>query len=292
MKVAHYITVIFLALFMGYVGARMAPSDNTAQTEIKKETAYERVLRTGVLRCGYAMWPPLVLNKDPNTGELRGIAKDIIETAAKNLSLKVEWTTETGWGDFPQGLNDGRFDVFCGTVWQSAAKARQIRYLSPMFYNPVYAYVRADDIRFDTGFKKLNDPQFKISGQDGEVSEFIAHNFFSKAKYVGQPQMSELGLIFMNVANKKADIVFNVPDIADDFMKNNPDTLKRVSSEPFMLSGTAYGVAMNEVNLQQMLDSAIIEMINNGTLNKILDDNQAPADQFLRVSQPYQTVNE
>ena len=275
---------------MGYVGAKFAPHQSSV-VDTKKETAYERVLRTGLLRCGYAMWPPLVLNKDPNTGELTGIAKDIIETAARNLSLKVEWVEETGWGDYPQGLNNGRFDVFCATSWQSSAKAREIRYTAPMFYNPVYAYVRADDKRFDNGFDILNDPQYKISGQDGEVSEFIASRFFPKASYVGQPQLSELGLIFLNFATGKADIVFNAPDTADDFITKNPNTLKRVSIDPFMLSGTAYSVAMNEANLQQMLDSAILEMINNGTLNAILDNHKAPRDQFLRVAQPYQTVN-
>jgi ABC-type amino acid transport substrate-binding protein len=292
MKAAHYITVVFLALIMGYVGAKFGQSGSATQAEVKKETAYERVLRTGVLRCGYAMWPPLVLNKDPNTGELTGIMKDTIEEAAKNLNLKVEWVEETGWGTYPEGLKSGRFDAFCAGNWRSAAKGREIRYTVPVFYSPVYAYVRADDTRFDNGFKILNDPQYKISGQDGEYSELVARKHFPKATYVGQPQMSELGLIFVNVADGKADIVFNAPDVADGYTKNNPGKLKQVSSEPYAVGSTSYTVAMKEVDLQHLLDTALIELIESGMMDKILEKNKAPTDQFLRVAQPYQTVNE
>ena len=46
-----------------------------------KESAYERVLRTGVLRCGYIAYPPHLI-VDPATGTISGISHDIIEEAA------------------------------------------------------------------------------------------------------------------------------------------------------------------------------------------------------------------
>jgi ABC-type amino acid transport substrate-binding protein len=288
MKAIHYFFVAIIALAMGYAGNFLAPQKEVVQ--VKKETAYERVMRTGVLRCGYAMWPPLVMNKDPNTGELSGVGKDIIEAAAKNLSLKVEWTEESGWGNYPTALNSGRFDVFCAIAGQSAAKGRETRYTVPLFYAPVYAYVRTDETRINEALSNLDDAAFRISGQDGEVSELIAHNYFPKAIYVGQQQLSELGQIFMNVATGKADIVFNAPDVAEDFMSKNPDKLKRLSAKPFQTYSLTYAVAMNEENLQQMLDSALIELHNNGLIEKILNTHDAKADQFLRVMQPYQTA--
>lgn len=284
-SIIRFFAAIGLALAVGYIGALLAQPSQPRQA-VADETAYQRILRTGVLKCGYALWPPLVLNKDANTGQMSGLAKDIIETAAKNLKLKVQWVEETGWGSWIEGLKNGRFDVFCGTAWQSAAIGREVRYTVPVFYNPVYAYVRADDTRFDKGFDILNDPAIRISGQDGEVSESVARDHFPKAAYIGQPQMSELGLIFMNVAQAKADIVFNAPDTAEAFMNKNPGLLKRVSDTPFEFFSASYAVAMNEVNLQQMLDTALIEMRNNGILEKILKDNNAPADQFLRISVP------
>lgn len=290
MKAVHYLFVAIIALAMGYAGALLAPQKK--DVAVKKETAFERVMRTGVLRCGYAMWPPLVMNKDPNTGELSGISKDIIEAAAKNLSLKVEWTEDSGWGNYPAALNSGRFDVFCAIAGQSAAKGRETRYTIPLFYAPVYAYVRADEARIHESLDNLDDPSFRISGQDGEVSELIAHNYFPKAIYIGQQQLSELGQIFMNVATNKSDIVFNAPDVAQDFMDKNPGQLKRLSNKPFQTYSLTYAVSMNEDDLKQMLDSALVELHNNGIIEKILSEHDAKADQFLRVSQPYQTVNQ
>lgn len=40
-----------------------------AAAETGKESAYECVMRTGTLRCGYILLPP-EMNKDPNTGAL------------------------------------------------------------------------------------------------------------------------------------------------------------------------------------------------------------------------------
>ena len=43
-----------------------------------KESAYERVIRTGIIRCGYFVWPPF-LAIDPNTNKKSGIFFDIVE---------------------------------------------------------------------------------------------------------------------------------------------------------------------------------------------------------------------
>ena len=69
-----YLSFTLLALLMGYAGAWIAMPKTASQVEAKKETAYERVTRTGVLRCGYATWPPNVM-KDPNTGKVSGIIR-------------------------------------------------------------------------------------------------------------------------------------------------------------------------------------------------------------------------
>ncbi len=44
--------------------------------EKMKESAYERVMRTGTIRCGYFLFPPLAV-KNPNTNMLSGITADI-----------------------------------------------------------------------------------------------------------------------------------------------------------------------------------------------------------------------
>lgn len=288
----NLLVVVLVALVAGFVGAYFAPHKGGAVAEAKKETAYERVLRTGVLRCGYAMWPPGVFTKDPNTGKFSGMMYDITEAMAKSLNLKVEWAEETGWTGWIEGLKSGRFDTFCAGVFQNGARGREARFTRPVFYTPVHAFARIDDTRFDQNLDGVNNPSIRISGQDGEISEIIARTLFPKAAYVGQPQISDLTLIFMNVADGKADIVFNGADVAEDYTSKNPGKLKRVTREPFQVFSTAYGVAMGEVNLQQMMDSAIIELQNSGIINKIMKDNNMNPEFFLQVNKPYQVTEQ
>jgi ABC-type amino acid transport substrate-binding protein len=58
-----------------------------------KESAFDRILRTQTIRCGYVVYPPSII-KDPNTGRLSGIFYDITEKMGERLNLKIEWTEE------------------------------------------------------------------------------------------------------------------------------------------------------------------------------------------------------
>lgn len=287
-RFVHYILLIILAIVAGYVGAGFHTGPTTSTVAEKKETAYERVLRTGTLRCGYTVWPPYVMNKDINSGELSGAAKDIIEEAAQNLSLKVEWVEEAAWGTFPEALKAGRFDAMCTPVGVFAHRAREVRFTIPAFYSPIYGYVRADDTRFDNGFEGLNDPSMRISAQDGEGSAMIAQKHFPKATLVSIQQLSDLAQIFLNVTNNKADIVFNTPDAAQGFIDKNPGKLKRVGTQPFETYSIAYSVAMSEPNLQDMLSTALIELQNKDIINRYLNHYDASGELLLHPMKLYQ----
>lgn len=278
---------VLIAVVAGYVGAKFAPHQAAVSDTRKQETAYERVLRTKTLRCGYALWPPIMMSKDVNTGKLDGVFHDMVEELAQKLSLKVEWVEETGWANWIEGLKANRFDMFCAGVWQNGARGREVGFSLPLFYSPVYAYARVDDTRFNNGFAVVNDPSIRVSGMDGEISEVIARTHFPNAQYVGMPQISEISFIFLNVANKKADIVFNEPGVANDFIFNNPGKLKQISEKPFQIFKTAYGVKITENALLQMIDSALIELHNDGITEKILSKYDADPTMYLRISKPY-----
>src|SRR5438309_6353296 len=72
------------------------PRTSTPQGD-KTQNAYDRVVQSGTLRLGYVPYPPGLI-KDPNTKKLTGVFAEVIEEAAKNLGLKVEWAEEVGWG--------------------------------------------------------------------------------------------------------------------------------------------------------------------------------------------------
>ena len=286
----NILTIVIVSALVSFGTYKITSKDNDNNVT-QKESAYDRVLRTGTLRCGYGMWPPSMLVKDVNSGELSGAIYDIIEEMGKNLNIKIEWAEETGWGTWPEGLRSGRFDAFCASAYQTASRGRVVRFTSPLFYNAVQAYARYDDARFDNGIDQLNSPEFKLSTMDGEISAQIASKFFPKAKIVSVPQTSEFDRLLLNVSSGKADIVFNEPSLMNDFITKNPGLLKRVTKKPFQLFSVSFAVDINEANLAEMMDAALTEMQNNGIIEQILTLHHLDSDTFIRLAHPYQSEN-
>ena len=230
--------------------------------------AYERVIKTGVLRCGYAMWGPMAFLKDPNTKEYSGIIPDYLAIMAKNLDLKIEYVEDAGYG--PQaieGLKTGRFDVFCTGMNKNAQRGRVVFYTDTILYSPLYAYVKPNETRFDTSLDLVNDPAVTLSVMDGEASDMIAKNMFPKAKTFAVPQNTEMSLLYSNVAQSKADVVFSEPQPIDAFNKNNPgQALRRVGDRPAMLYTIGMTVDNDEPKLQSMLNNALMELQASGQI--------------------------
>jgi len=89
--------LIVIPLFSGC----SLPSNKSSNNETN--SLYQRVIKSGTIRCGYGMFPPYCM-KDPNTGKLSGIFVEILNEAGKNLGLKIDWSEEVGWANIIQGI--------------------------------------------------------------------------------------------------------------------------------------------------------------------------------------------
>ncbi|MFZ2620647.1 MAG: transporter substrate-binding domain-containing protein [Alphaproteobacteria bacterium] len=274
-----------LALLATFVGVKVfAPAGGAAAAQ---ETAYERVMRTGVLRCGYMSWPPYTV-VNPNTGEPEGAMRELVDDAGKRLGLKVEWVEQIGFGEVVTALNAGRFDATCTPVWINAERGKHISFLTPLFYNGVYAYVRQDDMRFDADISLANQPSVHISTQDGTSADVIARRDFPLAQRFSIPQSADITGIFLNVANKKADIVFNDASVGKEFIRNNPNTLKQVGVAPYLVLPAALTIAMGEPDLRDMLNAVFTEMQSQGVIDRVIRKYEQDRNVVLTPAKPYQ----
>jgi len=248
------------------------------------KNAAERVIDSGVLRCGYATSPP-VLVKDANTGKLSGSDYEIVEAIGKKLNVKVEWTEEVGWGNFIEGLRANRYDMMCGSLWPDDARIKFLSLTRPVYYDQMLAYARMEDKRFDGNIEKINDPKIKIAVIDGDASATFARQRFPKAEILSLPQTSVVADMFLSVTTKKADVIFMDPVRVAIYEKQNSGKIHRVSGvEPVNVIGTSYGVKAGEFHLRDMVDRALGELINNGTVERLLaetsKDLKAPKKDF------------
>ncbi|HOO50177.1 MAG TPA: transporter substrate-binding domain-containing protein [Alphaproteobacteria bacterium] len=233
------------------------------------EPAYNRVVESGVIRCGYAISPPVMV-KDPNTGVLSGLDVDLWTEIGKELGLKIEWAVEVGWGSFIEDLRSGRVDAFCSSLWSDPARAKFLSLTSPLYFTYADAYVRADDFRFDGDLSKINDPAIKIPAVEGDVSVAMAQNGFPLAGIDYLPQSASLSEMFMSVLTKKSDVLFVDQSMLSALDKNNQGKIRKVENVPHVFTfANYYGVLAGEYQLRDMINMALRTIKNDGRLEKL-----------------------
>jgi len=263
---------------------------NSAASAASQNTLV-KAISSGVIRCGYVVYPPGLI-KDPNTGKISGIFPEVLEKAAANLGLKVEWTEEVGWGTMVEGLNSGRYDMIGSPVWPTSQRIRVADFTHPIFYGGAEAFVREDDTRFDNGLEILNDPQYKIATTDGEVTDSIAQQDFPKATRVSLPQLTDISQLLLTIADGKADVTFAEPHIAYEFMKNNPGKLKAaLPGKPVRLSPNTMMLSQSDFVFRRVIDLAVSELQNNGVVDQILKKYEPFPGAFYRNASPIQPTS-
>lgn len=254
----------------------------------EKETAFDRVLKTQTIRCGYIVYPPYFI-RDINTNKMSGIFYDLMEEIGKNSGLKIEWVEEVGYDSIFTALDTGRFEVFAGGLWPSAERAKAGYFGMPAFYSGIMAWGRNEEKRF-SHLDEINDSSVRIAVLDGSMEDLIARMHYPKAQRVSLPQMTSFVLNFQNIVDKKADVTFAEPSVVHEFMEKNPKTIKRLGSgKPLRIFANSLAVGRGEVDLKQFLDVAMQELIFSGEIDRILTRYEKERGLFLRAGNPYQT---
>ena len=251
------------------------------------DSAYERIMHTGTIKCGYIVYPPQ-LSKDPNSGKLSGLAYELMEKMGHDLSLKIEWTEEVGSATWMEGLNGGRYDVLCNTSWATTVRAPRILATVPAYFTAVNAYTRKDNHRFDKDISLANAANVKIATIDGATSAAIATGSFPRAETFSLPELSDFSLLLLNVSTGKADLTFSEASQFVDFDKKNPGLLRNITPDkPVRLVQNTFFVGGDEHRLVAMLNLALQNLHNEGYVDTLLDKYEAQPGVWRRVARTY-----
>ncbi|MFZ2620317.1 MAG: transporter substrate-binding domain-containing protein [Alphaproteobacteria bacterium] len=262
-----------IALLASFVGVKVFMPSGAATAA--KETAYARVMRTGVLRCGYYFWEPFMY-KDIKTGAILGVNNDFIQEIGKLLGLKIEWVAEADMATIAQDLKTNKYDAFCTSIWPNAARFNNMLLTQPEVYSAAYAFVRADDTRFDGNLNKINDKSVTIAIFDGDFTEDVAKQSFPQAKTFSMPVNGTGGDMLVALANGKADIAIVDLGIYHQFSKNNPNKIRPIDGvRPVRIFGEHLAVPLGEFQLKNMLDMAIATLNQNTVFADILKTYEA-----------------
>lgn len=274
--------VMMLVLLLG-VGISTARADDT------KLSSYDRIKKTGVIRCGYLIYAPYI-TQDPNTGKLGGVTVDMMEAIGKELGYKIEWTEEVSMTTAFEAMDTGRYDMACIPFWLTGQRIKVSAPTRPLYYDGGFAVVRQDDNRFDKDtYNRINSDDIKISIQEGNAFRTFIDKDFPKAKVTEQMALTDPLLQLQDVMAKKADVAFAEMSLYKVFEKNNPGVLKLATTDPFVVMPAALWVPVDDFKLKALLDNTIEILQSNGTFASILK-SYGGREMFSYVQKPYQPV--
>lgn len=268
-KLSTILVSIIVSVAVSYflVGPNGNPI-NPVEPLKKKQSVYERVLSSGVLRCGYFEEAPFTI-VDPNTGAKSGIAVELAEKIASELGLKIEWAGAVNFGAIVDDLQNDKYDAICASLF-SLPRGGRIDYTIPYTYVPVYAFTQAGRTEFDNKLDQLDWSKIAVAGLDGEGGTTAARKKVSAAKFVILPQNMQVADMLTSVADKKADIAFVMPTVFKNFEKNNPGLLTKIATDkPFYVFTVTFGMKANEPALKSMLDFMMRNLMAEGFVDDL-----------------------
>lgn len=246
-------------------------------------------MRTGVLRCGYGLWPGST-DRDPNSGAMSGWVPAVTKELGKKLGLKIEWTAEFLLGQEAELLKTGKVDALCTSdgpwVYTNAAF---VDWTHPMAYYPIYLVTRASETRFKT-IEDFNSPKVTFSTIDGDTSATLQAELTPQAKRLDVPQSGDLSLLVLNVDTGKADAAFLDDQTMKRVAEKTPIKLKKFSEAPMIVVPASFSVKKGETELLQMLNQGFDMLKDMGITAKIFEKQGLKESAFMpaRSWQPWE----
>lgn len=285
MKLSSILSCVVVSIVTSLAVVHFQPKSQSTQ---EQDSAFARVMRTGTLRCGYYVFPP-VMFQDPNTKELSGYTVDFMNRLADRMKIKIEWTEEVTFGNWVPALQSRRFDAVCAPMWPELAMAKAVTFTEPLFYAGMSPIVRSEDNRFDNNLDRLNQADVTFVTQEGNVTDHLTRQAFPKAKFYTLPPNASGSEYYQAILAKKGDAVISDRNALHLFTKNNGDVLKMIApQEPIKIQSFAMVVGLNELALKNLLDLSIQEMNFAGENDRLLKKwEPEPGKTYLRSAHPF-----
>ena len=245
--------------------------------------ALDRVNATGKIKLAAINYPPSMI-VSPNGSSRSGIMHEVMESMAENLNVEIEYVEETTWATMIEAVRSKRVDAVVSGIWPSSERARKADFTSAVYYSPVFAYVRANDGRFDGHLDQIIEQRARLAAIDGELSSIIARTDYPSLEVVSLPNSTDVSQLLLQLTTNKADVTFVEGAIASEFLKKNPGSIRRIAEVPPVRSFPNTFLVAKGDNLRTTLNIAIAELHGMGTIQRILDKYDPGHEKFVRVA--------
>jgi polar amino acid transport system substrate-binding protein len=202
---------------------------------------------------------PYVFNDPSHPDQYIGYEKEMVDALAAAMGRKAEFVP-SDWETLVSALQRKSFDVIVNGLEPTADRQKQIHFSKPYYIFQLALTVRNDDERIHS----LNDCKNKVVGTLGNTA---ASRLLQK-EGVPFKTYAEPPTAYRDLELKRIDaVIMDVP--AEVFYVSKSTTVKR-ACDPFFRGTYNIGLRKGDDELKTQIDSAIDQITNDGTLEKIL----------------------
>ena len=260
------------AIGAGIAAVGGQPREAVAQildTGIDAKSVLAKVKKGEALQVGYAQTPAWFY-KDPKTGELLGIYKDLADILAKDLEMKVSYQ-EVTFANATVGLRKGDYDLFGSSLVYTVPRGLVCNYIGPLWSKGSLAIVHKDDAKKFKTIADLNRPDVTFSVNAGASEEQRMPLLFPKAKMMavaGQQAMAA-----EPVRTRRATVYVTGDSDAMAFARRNSSWANIVDEKhPLDKRPNTWVIRYGDAPWKNFLDMWSAYVIANGQVQRLYDE--------------------
>jgi polar amino acid transport system substrate-binding protein len=256
------IVVVVALVAVAFYGGFISNSNEDEPTN-QLDAIYQR----GVLRVGTDVPYPPFEYKEPGTKDYYGVDMDIVKMIAEKMGVDIEFVP-LGFTTLIGAIQAGQIDIAISAMTITADRS-----LSVLFSNPYYlsdqAVLVAGDSNIDT-YDELNNSDVCV--QLGTTGGFWVEENLSPDGYL-EFDTVDLAVAAVNSGQQDAAVI-DYP-VARQYATNT--TAYDVKVSMVIETNEQYGIAMGlgETALAIMINGILAEMVEDGSLQEILENYNA-----------------
>ncbi|HOI34999.1 MAG TPA: ABC transporter substrate-binding protein [Mesotoga infera] len=178
-------------------------------------TTLENIVKKGKIVVATDMTAVPMQYRDP-TGKPTGFTVELMELAAKEMGVQIEWQ-DMAWESLIPSLLSGKVDMIAANMSMTLTRMKSIRFSDPYFLTGIVAIARKDSPL--VSWKDLAAPSVKMGATMGSVhADFIEQTWGKKASLYDNlaEWMTDLKL-------GRIDSVMDDEMICIELVNKNPD---------------------------------------------------------------------
>lgn len=258
-------------------GLAAEPRDAVSQilaTGIDDKSVLAKVKKEGALKIGYAQTAPWFF-KDPKTGDIAGIYKDVCDMLVRDLEIKADFQ-EVSFANATIGLRNGDFDLFGSSLTFTVPRALVVNYIGPLWTKGYLALVHKDNAdKFQTT-ADLDKEGVVFSQNAGSAEEKTMKVLFPKATMT--TTTGQLFLAAEPVRAKKADVFVSGDSDILTFAKKNQSWARVVDPEhPFDKRAATWAIRYGDPSWKFFLDFWAANTVAGDHVKKLYDEYMSKA---------------